>query len=413
VAAITLVAGLLVAAPAARGERTARADPAPVTFADLTVHAASDATGPIDKGDAVRYSFTVENLAGATAHLVTVTVSLPHRVTPIHLLPTMEGGSCSVVGSTDAGSVFTVFCSRRLLEAATAATVTVDVRIDRDRPCGPIRTTAVVAASDEPAAARGDDEASRTDAVACEASMRIQHPAPAFARVGEVTTIRFDLVNDGEVVLHDLSVAGPGCEVVASGPILRPGHGVALRCIRRITGRRAVIRVGLTASSPEGRSLHATAAARVSVIHPEVAVSLPERVSGRVGSTVSYRIVVTNSGDSPLVDLVVRRNDAGVIGRLGALSVGEAASLRTVEALGAAGTHSDLITVTGTDRSGAHVTVTASATVLAAPSPGGRPDTAFTGDPASADGVASAILALLGVGALAFARRRRVPALPR
>jgi len=79
-----------------------------------------------------------------------------------------------------------------------------------------------------------------------------------------------------------------------------------------------------------------------------------------------------------------------------------------VEPLRAAGPPSDLITVTGTDRSGAHVTVTASATVLAARSLGGHPDTAFTGDPAPAGGVASAILALLGVGALALARRRRV-----
>ena len=47
---------------------------------DLVLDASSDATGPIQKGHAVRYSVTVANVGEGVAHHVTVTDRLPSGV---------------------------------------------------------------------------------------------------------------------------------------------------------------------------------------------------------------------------------------------------------------------------------------------------------------------------------------------
>jgi hypothetical protein len=76
------------------------------------------------------------NAGAAVAHHVIVTDRLPPGVEPINLLPKMDGGSCSAVGSTEGRAAFTIICVRAMLDAGASATVTIDIRIDTDRSCG-------------------------------------------------------------------------------------------------------------------------------------------------------------------------------------------------------------------------------------------------------------------------------------
>jgi Domain of unknown function DUF11 len=377
---------------------------------DLVVQATSGATAPVPRGAQVRYSVAVGNVGAAAAHDVTVTLRLPRRVTPIHLLPTMDGGVCSATGSTEPGSTFTVFCSRRTLPAGTTAIVTVDVRVDRDRPCGPMRAVATVAAQDEPLAARDDDTTTRVDEVRCEASIAVEAPEPGFARTDVLIRPRFVVTNDGDLTLHGLELEGRRCSIAPPGRLLRPGGRRSVTCSQRISGSgRGALRIKVIARSPDGGIVRAAARARFSVIHPAITVSLPTpRVSGAAGTTVSYRIVVRNTGDSLLSALEVRRSGAGVVGRVPSLPPGGTATLTTVELLRAGGSHPDVISVTARDRSEALVTAQALAVVTVSaersPTP---PITAFTGGRTAAGGIGAAILALLGATALVLGRRRR------
>jgi uncharacterized repeat protein (TIGR01451 family) len=377
---------------------------------DLVVQATSDATAPVPRGAQVRYSVTVGNVGTAAAHDVTVTVRLPSRVTPIHLLPAMDGGVCSATGSTEPGSAFTAFCTRRSLPVGTTAIATVDVRIDRDRRCGPMRAVATVAAQDEPPAARDDDTTTRVDEVRCEASIQVDPPEPGFARIGALVHPRFQVTNDGDLTLHGLELAGNRCSIVPVGHLLRPGGRRSVTCSHRVSGSGAGgLRIRVIARSPDGGIVRVAATARFSVIHPAITVSLPTpRIAGVVGSTVSYRVVVRNTGDSLLSDLHVRRSGGHVVGRVISLPPGGTATLTATEPLHAGGSHPNLITVTARDRSGALVTAHALAVVTVSakrsPTP---PITAFTGGWTAAGGIGAAILALLGATALVLGRRRR------
>src|SRR5947207_2732728 len=100
----TAVASASVGCPASTSD--------PVPTPDLVVDATSDAAGLIEKGHALRYSLTVTNAGAAVAHHVSVTDRLPPHVEPINLLPKMDGGSCSAVGSTEGRAAFTIVCAR-------------------------------------------------------------------------------------------------------------------------------------------------------------------------------------------------------------------------------------------------------------------------------------------------------------
>ena len=183
---------------------------------DLVVDATSDATGPIQKGHAVRDSLTVANAGSGVAHHVVVTDRLPPGVEPINLLPKMDGGSCSAVGSTEGRAAFTIVCVRSALDPGASAVVTIDIRVGADRPCGPMRNHVTVSANDEPSAARGNDSATHVDQVLCAPSIQVRAQGPRAARVGDRVRSIFVVTNDGEVPLHGLAFRGTGC--VASHP---------------------------------------------------------------------------------------------------------------------------------------------------------------------------------------------------
>jgi uncharacterized repeat protein (TIGR01451 family) len=405
------------AASASVGCLTTTSDP--VLAPDLVVDVTSDAAGPVEKGQALRYSLTITNAGAAVAHHVVVTDRLPPGVEPIHLLPKMDGGSCSAVGSTEGRAGFTIVCDRATVDAGDSATATIDIRIDTDRPCGPMRNRVIVSAKDEPAAAQANDSASHVDAVGCEPSIAVSGDGPRVARVGDHVRAIFAITNDGEVPLHDLTFRGAGCDVPdRSHPgRLEPGHTWSVTCSRTIRGRgfgRLALAAHVTARTPDEAMIRGVTAAPIQVIHPGLSLSVDaSATSVRPGGTVTYTFVVTNTGDSVVRRIRIVQDRVGVVGRIGSLAPGGIARLTSSAAVpGIRTTLLDTTTVTGSDLSGFPISVrtATSLTVLSARGTsrhGGG--TAFTGSDAARAGASGLVLLILGGVALRVGCRRRHP----
>ena len=376
---------------------------------DLVVDATSDATGPIQKGHAVRYSLTVANAGSGVAHHVVVTDRLPSGVEPINLLPKMDGGSCSAVGSTEGRGAFTIICVRSALDPGASAVVTIDIRVGADRPCGPMRNHVTVSAIDEPSAARANDSATHVDQVLCAPSIQVSSQGPRAARVGDRVRSIFVVTNDGEVPLHGLAFRGTGC--VASHPrhpgALRPGHNWSVTCARTIgahSSDHVAIVAQVIARTPDDALIHDATASGIRVIHPGLSVAVQaSATSGPPGEVVTYTFVVRNTGDSVIRGISVDHERLGLVGRIGALPAGGTARLTSSAALpGVPVTLFATTTATGTDLSGSRVSArtTTSLTVLAARGGAGHGGTAFTGSDVARAGAAA--IALLGLGSVAL-----------
>jgi uncharacterized repeat protein (TIGR01451 family) len=389
----------------------------PVLAPDLVVDATSDAAGPIEKGHALRYSLTITNAGTAAAHHVIVTDRLPAGVEPINLLPKLDGGSCSAVGSTEGRAAFTIVCVRATLDSGASATATIDIRIDTDRPCGPMRNRVTVSARDEPASAQANDSASHVDTVGCAPSIAVSGHGPRAARVGDHVRAIFAITNDGEVPLHDLAFRGAGCDVPdRSHPgRLEPGHSWSVTCTRTIRGHGfGRLAAHVTARTPDEAMIRDATAAQIEVIYPGLSLSVDaSATSARPGDTVTYTFVVTNTGDSVVRGIRVVQDRFGVVGQIGALAPGGIARLTSSAAVpGTPTTLSDTTTATGSDLSGSPISVrtTTSLTVLPARDAsrhGGG--TAFTGSDAARAGAAGVVLLILGGVALWVGCRRRHP----
>jgi uncharacterized repeat protein (TIGR01451 family) len=376
---------------------------------DLVVDATSDATGPIQKGHAVRYSLTVANAGSGVAHHVVVTDRLPSRVEPINLLPKMDGGSCSAAGSTEGRAAFTIICVRSALDPGASAVVTIDIRVGADRPCGPMRNHVTVSANDEPGAARANDSATHVDQVLCAPSIQVSAQVPRAARVGDRVRSIFVVTNDGEVPLHGLAFRGTGCFVAhpRHPRPLQPGHDWSVTCARTVGARsrdRLAVGAHVTARTPDGASIHDATAARIRVIHPGLSVAVQaSATSGRPGDVVTYLFVVRNTGDSLIRGISVLDDRLGLVGHIGALPAGGTVRLASSGALsGVPTTLFETTTAVGTDLSGSRVSArtTTSLTVLAARRGSGNGGTAFTGSDVARAGAAA--IALLGLGGVAL-----------
>lgn len=389
----------------------------PVLTPDLVVDATSDAAGPIEKGHALRYSLTITNAGTAAAHHVIVTDRLPPGVEPINLLPKLDGGSCSAVGSTEGRAAFTIVCVRATLDAGASATATIDIRIDTDRPCGPMRNRVTVSARDEPASAQANDSASVVDTVGCAPSIAVSGHGPRAARVGDHVRAIFAITNDGEVPLHDLAFRGAGCDVPdRSHPgRLEPGHSWSVTCTRTIRGHGfGRLAAQVTARTPDEAMIRDATAAPIQVIHPGLSLSVDaSATSARPGDTVTYILVVTNTGDSVVRGIRVVQDRVGVVGLIGALAPGHTARLTSSTAVPRTPmTLFDATTATGSDLSGAPVAVRTTTSLTVLPTGGASRHgggTAFTGSNAARAGAAGLVLLILGGVALWVGCRGRHP----
>ena len=390
---------------------------------DVTIAKVSDASGPLNVGDGFSYTLTVANGGTATAHGIEVQDDLPLGVHVTTLVPNFPGGQCTVVSSAGTGHPehWSVTCTRQALAAGASVAATFGVKLTGDVHCCSLTNTATVAASDEPPAARVDDEASVTDTVTCPPSIDITKTAPRFAHVGSTVPLTMRVTNAGDVALDHVTVTDPGCDAAPHGNgdgTLSPGERWTYRC-RHVIGinepgwfaTTAIVR----ATSASG-SAHASGRSATRVLRPKLTISVvPDPVSGSPGDSVTYRYLVRNTGDVTLTNLTVTDDQLGAVGTVPQLAPGHSITLTMTRTLSAKHVWvTNTGTATAQDPSGHHVAATDQASVtIVAPavhrggSSGSGDGTAFTGGDATFPGAAAVLLAIVGAGSLLAAARRR------
>jgi uncharacterized repeat protein (TIGR01451 family) len=419
--------GAAIAAGVAGLVSLGMASPAMATNApDLTIAKVSSANGPLAAGDHMTYTITISNAGGATAHDVQVQDDLPVGVAVTTLVPPFPGGQCTVASSVapPAPEHWSVTCTRSSLAAGASAAVPFDVRLTGDVACGSLINTASVEASNEPAAQRGDDEASVTDTVTCPPSVSLTKTAPRYGHIGRTLPLRMQVRNDGTLDLHGIAVTDPGCD---APPTLRSnGNGDATlsphetwtygctHVVRADASTWFATTARVAASSAHG-SAHASARSATRVLRPSLTISVrPEPTSGTPGDTVTYRFIVRNDGNTKLTHLLVVDDQLGHVGTAGTLAPGHSVTFSVDRVLSTRHVWViDIATATAKDPSGHGVSAHASGSVTIVASNGGGggtaggDGTAFTGSDATAPGLASILLAVAGIASLGVAARRR------
>ena len=390
---------------------------------DVTIAKVSDASGPLNVGEAFSYTLTVSNAGTAAAHDIHVQDDLPLGVEATTILPDFPGGQCTVAASVETGHPehWSVTCTRPSLAAGTSVAVTFGVKLNDDVHCGSLTNTATVAASDEQAGARSNDEASVTDTVTCPPSIDITKTAPRFTHVGTRVPLTMRVTNPGDIALDHVTVTDPGCDAAPHGNgdgTLSPGERWTYRCdhvIRANAPGWFATTATVRAASAAG-SAHASARSATRVLRPKLTISVvPDPTSGSPGDAVTYRYIVRNTGDTTLTDLTVTDDRLGAVGTVPQLAPGHSISLSMTRTLSA--THvwvTNTGTATGRDPSGHPLSASdqASVTIVApATHPGGssgsEDGTAFTGSNATPPGIAAVLLAIVGACSLLAAGRRR------
>jgi hypothetical protein len=412
-----IVAVLTLAAAANAAPARAAADP------DMRVVASHDGGEGLLRGARFTYSVVVTNHGDAVASAVEVHAGIPTALQVINLLPTLDGGGCSVVALTiDGAATQAVHCTRKSLDAGASATLTVDVLVRRDARCGTLRPDIWVAARDEPRGNVGsDNRASAPGVVKCTPSIALDLLAPAAAHRGDRLTYRFGVRNDGEGPLRAVGLTAPACEAAPivnrrgnGDDVLSQGERWSFSCTRAASSS-AGDRVGVTGwvvgLDENGAKVRASSRVVVDVLHPAVAIAVSAPPSASPGERITLRYRVTNTGDAPLRDVHVRDGLVGAVTTIPTLLPGRW-KVVTASAVIVAGASRSVATVDARDALGRVVRAsdTERFTLLSVPSSRSGGGTAFTGSPAGAGAAfaLSVLLALLGMTAIHVTRRRSV-----
>jgi uncharacterized repeat protein (TIGR01451 family) len=194
---------------------------------DIVVAKDSDASGPVEGGDTITYTIVVSNVGDETAHEITVSDDLPLGVHPVGGLPDLQGadGTCTAAGSVGPDGVehYSLFCMLDALAPGAEATITAEVEVDDDAPCGDLTNVVHAEAGDEPGGAvddRNDDEV--TDSVDCACGVAIAKTVdPASGNPGEQVTYTYLVTNTGneqiEVVVTDDLLGQVGTATLDAG----------------------------------------------------------------------------------------------------------------------------------------------------------------------------------------------------
>ncbi len=308
----------------------------------------------------------------------------------VNLLPTMEGGRCSVAG---VGVVlrFLVICERRALAPGETSAIAIDVEVVTDAFCLPLTLRATVTAADEPGSNVDTSNAVvLTDGTRCPAAVGLAVTGPRFAHDGDRLDLIFLVSNRGPVDLAGVTVSDTACDVPphpttggAGDEILSPGATRTYACVATAEGAgRTRHTARVTALDPAGARVTDARSTVVTVLAPSIRIVVSSSPgSGRPGSVVVRRYRVTNTGNAELREIVVRNADERV-GTIHRLRPGGTVTLRRVGVFPSVeGRVARTARVTGRDRLGLAVSDTARTviSVLPAPPPEPGPGTAFTG----------------------------------
>ncbi|QWF80688.1 DUF7507 domain-containing protein [Amycolatopsis sp. CA-230715] len=220
----------------------------------------------------------------------------------------------------------------------------------------------------------GTDPIGRDSTASDDATFTVQKPAVTIAkdvrggpfREGDTVTYAITVTNSGDVPLTGVAVTdplAPGCARTYSGTLAVNGTWT-YECTGTAPADDFTNVATTNGTPPVGPPVTATDDAKVSVIHPAIAITkdaAPAVV--RAGDTVTFTITVTNTGDSPLSDVTVTDPVAASCAKhLGTLAP---QGKQTYECTMVAGEDdfTNTASVTGSDGSGRPVTATDDAKV--------------------------------------------------
>lgn len=219
----------------------------------------------------------------------------------------------------------------------------------------------------------GADPLGRPVADAATATFTVQHPALTLAvdvqggpfRPGDPMPFQVTAKNTGDVPLAGLYVAdAAAADCARASDLLAPGAAWTYSCTGPAPADDFTSTATIIATPPVGPVVSASDKDAVDVIHPAVAITetaAPAVV--RAGDTVTFTLAVTNSGDTPLRDVLVDDPSApDCVKRLGTL---EPQAKQTYTCAQVAGESDFTATarVNGTDVTGRPVIASAEAAV--------------------------------------------------
>ncbi|WP_338078708.1 DUF7507 domain-containing protein [Amycolatopsis lexingtonensis] len=234
--------------------------------------------GPFREGDTVPFRITVRNTGDVPLTGLHVTDEQAARTT---------GCNQVIDGALEPGGTREFGCTA----TAPADDVTRTVRVSATPPAGPDVTASAVATVD------------------------VVHPGiaitrtadPKLVRRGDTVTSTITVTNTGDSLLREVSVAdelAPDC-TKSLGP-LEPQAKQAYSCTEVAGDADFAATAKATGTDATNRPVTATAEVPVKVIHPAVTITndaAPAQV--RQGDTVTFTLVVANTGDVPLTDVSV------------------------------------------------------------------------------------------------------------
>ncbi|WP_410638309.1 hypothetical protein [Amycolatopsis sp. lyj-346] len=150
-------------------------------------------------------------------------------------------------------------------------------------------------------------------AASAEAAVDVIHPAVAIVRTVDPSVVRdkdtvtstITVTNSGDSALQDVTVADPlAADCAKSLGRLEPEEKHTYRCTQTAGDTDFTAAAKVTGTDATNRPVTASASAGVDVIHPAISLTddaSPARV--RQGDTVTFTLVVANTGDVPLTDV--------------------------------------------------------------------------------------------------------------
>ncbi|MEU4518308.1 hypothetical protein AB0F52_06250 [Amycolatopsis sp. NPDC024027] len=129
---------------------------------------------------------------------------------------------------------------------------------------------------------------------------------PKTVRAGDDVTFTITVTNAGDVPLTALSVVDEQATCALKFGTVAAGVAKTYTCTRKAPDDDFGQTVGISGIDPSGRAVQSAGDAKVDVVHPEIAVmkdAAPYEV--REGDTVTFSILVKNTGDVPLADVRV------------------------------------------------------------------------------------------------------------
>jgi uncharacterized repeat protein (TIGR01451 family) len=272
-----------------------------VPQADLSIVKSGPTYAHVD--DTITYTYTVYNAGPDAACNVVVSDDVAGT-------PTYVSGDTNNNGCIDPDETWTF-----------QATYTVQAG-DPD----PLVNTATVSSdADDPDTS--DNEATWT--------VDILHPAidvskscPQYAHEGDTISYTMTVKNTGDTPLSNVMVTDSLLGIIFTGS-LAVGEEMTFDVPFTVPTPSDDITNTVTASGedPLGLTVTDTAQCTVDVLHPAIAIDKSaDKVTARAGDTITYTIIVTNTGDTPLYDVSVTDTLLGTFS-IGTLGVGQSVTI--------------------------------------------------------------------------------------